>query len=129
MSREVAELAALIDRLERGGVRLIALDVGLDTATPTGRLAVERRPARDLPGVPAEVPDEDALPDAPPEAAAEPVPDVAAPAPEIAPVPAPSPSRRSPSPSRRSQPNPSPRSPPSPSPSSPPSPSSRRKWS
>jgi DNA invertase Pin-like site-specific DNA recombinase len=39
-SRHVSELAPLIDRLEREHVRLIAIDVGLDTATPVGRLAV-----------------------------------------------------------------------------------------
>lgn len=40
LSRRVSELAALVDRLERARVRLIAVDVGLDTATPSGRLAV-----------------------------------------------------------------------------------------
>jgi DNA invertase Pin-like site-specific DNA recombinase len=44
LSRRVPELADVVDRLERGRVRLIAIDVGLDTATPSGRLAVERRP-------------------------------------------------------------------------------------
>jgi DNA invertase Pin-like site-specific DNA recombinase len=43
LSREVPELAAVVDRLERARVRLIAIDVGLDTATPSGRLAVTRR--------------------------------------------------------------------------------------
>ena len=43
LSRRVPELAAVVDRLERGRVRLIAIDVGLDTATPSGRLAVARR--------------------------------------------------------------------------------------
>ena len=43
LSRRVPELAAVIDRLERGRVRLIAIDVGLDTATPSGRLAIARR--------------------------------------------------------------------------------------
>jgi DNA invertase Pin-like site-specific DNA recombinase len=40
LSRHVSELATLIDRLERGRVRLIVVDVGLDTDTPAGRLAV-----------------------------------------------------------------------------------------
>jgi DNA invertase Pin-like site-specific DNA recombinase len=44
LSRRVRELAAVVDRLERGQVRLIAIDVGLDTATPSGRLAIARRP-------------------------------------------------------------------------------------
>jgi DNA invertase Pin-like site-specific DNA recombinase len=40
LSRRGPELAAVVDRLERARVRLIAIDVGLDTATPSGRLAV-----------------------------------------------------------------------------------------
>ena len=47
LSRRVPELAALIDRLERARVRLIAIDVGLDTATPGGRVAVTRHAAAD----------------------------------------------------------------------------------
>jgi DNA invertase Pin-like site-specific DNA recombinase len=43
LTREVAELAKLIDRLERSRVRLVAIDMGLDTATPSGRLAVSPR--------------------------------------------------------------------------------------
>jgi DNA invertase Pin-like site-specific DNA recombinase len=43
LTREVAELANLVDRLDRGRVRLIAVDMGLDTATPSGRLAVSPR--------------------------------------------------------------------------------------
>jgi DNA invertase Pin-like site-specific DNA recombinase len=62
LSRHVPELAAVVDRLERARVRLIAIDVGLDTATPSGRLAVTPRPgtsepegiAEAEPGVPAE---------------------------------------------------------------------------
>jgi DNA invertase Pin-like site-specific DNA recombinase len=46
LSRRVPELATVVDRLERARVRLIAIDVGLDTATPSGRLAIERRPVR-----------------------------------------------------------------------------------
>jgi DNA invertase Pin-like site-specific DNA recombinase len=61
-------------------VRLIALEVGLDTATPSGRLALERRPPRDLPWAPTVVPDHDEAPE--PEAGAEPETEVA-PAPEV----------------------------------------------
>jgi DNA invertase Pin-like site-specific DNA recombinase len=43
LSRRVPELATVLDRLESGRVRLVAIDVGLDTATPSGRLAVTRR--------------------------------------------------------------------------------------
>jgi DNA invertase Pin-like site-specific DNA recombinase len=52
LSRRVPELAAVVDRLERGRVRLIAIDVGLDTATPSGRLAVSRRPSEPEPAEP-----------------------------------------------------------------------------
>jgi DNA invertase Pin-like site-specific DNA recombinase len=48
LSRRVPELAALVDRLERGRVRLVAIDVGLDTATPRGRLAVTRQAGVDV---------------------------------------------------------------------------------
>ena len=40
LSRRVPELASAVDRIERARARLIAIDVGLDTATPSGRLAV-----------------------------------------------------------------------------------------
>jgi DNA invertase Pin-like site-specific DNA recombinase len=50
LSRDVDELAALIDRLAREEVRLIVLDVGLDTATPSGRVAIA--PAGTPPGDP-----------------------------------------------------------------------------
>jgi Resolvase, N terminal domain len=43
LTREVAELASVVDRLERSHVRLVAIDVGLDTATPHGRTAVSPR--------------------------------------------------------------------------------------
>ena len=64
LSRNVDELASVISRLERAGARLVALDVGLDTANSSGRLALERRPvagqsvyAREpAPLVPAEPP-------------------------------------------------------------------------
>ena len=48
LSRAVEDLAQAIDRLERARVRLIALDVGLDTATATGRLAVTPRGGREV---------------------------------------------------------------------------------
>jgi DNA invertase Pin-like site-specific DNA recombinase len=47
LSRGVPDLASLVDRLERARVRLIAIDVGLDTATPLGRLAVTREDGLD----------------------------------------------------------------------------------
>jgi DNA invertase Pin-like site-specific DNA recombinase len=43
LTREVTELASVIDRLERAHIRLVAIDMGLDTATPSGRLAVSPR--------------------------------------------------------------------------------------
>jgi DNA invertase Pin-like site-specific DNA recombinase len=49
LSDRVDELASIVDRLEKQRVRLIALDVGLDTATPTGQLAVARRGAEPEP--------------------------------------------------------------------------------
>jgi DNA invertase Pin-like site-specific DNA recombinase len=55
LSSQVSELASLVDRLERCGVRLIALDVGLDTATASGRLAMTRRAMERLPWEPAVV--------------------------------------------------------------------------
>jgi DNA invertase Pin-like site-specific DNA recombinase len=47
LSRRVDELRAVVDRLERGRLRLVAIDVGLDTATPKGRLAVTRETTSD----------------------------------------------------------------------------------
>jgi DNA invertase Pin-like site-specific DNA recombinase len=82
LSRQVPELAAVVDRLERARVRLIAIDVGLDTATPSGRLAVTRRPgAAEAAEVVAEAEPEE-------EAVAETVQEVppARPSPEAAPV-------------------------------------------
>jgi DNA invertase Pin-like site-specific DNA recombinase len=43
LTREVTELAGVVDRLERAHIRLVAIDMGLDTATPSGRLAVAPR--------------------------------------------------------------------------------------
>jgi DNA invertase Pin-like site-specific DNA recombinase len=43
LTREVTELATVVDRLERAHIRLVAIDMGLDTATPSGRVAVSPR--------------------------------------------------------------------------------------
>jgi DNA invertase Pin-like site-specific DNA recombinase len=57
LSGRVADFASVVDRLEKTGVRLIALDVGLDTATAPGQLAVTRRPPRPLPWIPEPEPE------------------------------------------------------------------------
>jgi DNA invertase Pin-like site-specific DNA recombinase len=76
LSRRVPELAAVVDRLERARVRLIAIDVGLDTATPRGRLAVTRDAGSDT--APAEEPGAESESVAPPVSPPpEPVPDAA----------------------------------------------------
>lgn len=49
LGRRVRPLAAVLDRLEQVGARLVALNVGLDTATDSGRLAVTRRPSAPVP--------------------------------------------------------------------------------
>jgi resolvase-like protein len=71
----VDEFASVVERLEKNRVRLIALDVGLDTATAPGQLAVARRPPRPLPWRPAPEPEPEP---------AEPEPEVAAAEPEVA---------------------------------------------
>lgn len=45
LSRRVSDLAAVLDRLEKSQTRLVVIDVGLDTATESGRLAVGGRPS------------------------------------------------------------------------------------
>jgi DNA invertase Pin-like site-specific DNA recombinase len=82
LGRRVGPLATVLDRLEKQGTRLVALDVRLDTATEAGRLAAARRPARpevaasvEAPAAPVEV-----EPPAPVEIAPAPV-EVAPPAP------------------------------------------------
>lgn len=60
LTREVTELATVVDRLERSHIRLVAIDMGLDTATPSGRLAVSPRE-----GTPAAEEEEAAEPPAP----------------------------------------------------------------
>lgn len=58
LSGSAAELDTVLNRLERQGRRLVAVDVGLDTATAPGQLAVATRP-----GVrPARGPELEALP-------------------------------------------------------------------
>src|SRR5215211_988447 len=85
LSRQVPELAAVVDRLERARVRLIAIDVGLDTATPSGRLAVTRRPGAAEPEELAAEAEPEREPAAEPAAEALPAPPVR-PAPEAAPA-------------------------------------------
>src|SRR5215218_5974313 len=41
LSRSAAELARMLDWLKQHGIRLVAIDVELDTATPAGRLAAD----------------------------------------------------------------------------------------
>lgn len=38
LARSVAHLVGLLDRLDKRGVRLLILDMGVDTGTPTGKL-------------------------------------------------------------------------------------------
>lgn len=49
LGRRVEPLAEVLDRLEKRDARLVALDVGLDTATESGRLAVARPAAAPAP--------------------------------------------------------------------------------
>jgi DNA invertase Pin-like site-specific DNA recombinase len=79
LTREVTELASVVDRLERARIRLVAIDMGLDTATPSGRLAVAPRE-----GAPAAAPTEEAAEPRPAEPA-EPAPPPAVP-PKAAPA-------------------------------------------
>jgi DNA invertase Pin-like site-specific DNA recombinase len=62
LAGSAGELAGVLDRLEQDRGRLVVVDVGLDTATPAGRLAVARRP-----GVSPLAPRPPARPAAPPE--------------------------------------------------------------
>jgi DNA invertase Pin-like site-specific DNA recombinase len=93
LGRRVRPLTVVLDRLEKGDARLVALDVGLDTATENGRLAVARAPA--APAEPAAMPEpaETPSPEAPPVANDVPQTEGAvapeAPAPELAPTPEP----------------------------------------
>jgi DNA invertase Pin-like site-specific DNA recombinase len=60
LTREVTELASVVDRLERSRIRLVAIDMGLDTATPSGRTAVAPRGSSAEEAAPATEPPEDA---------------------------------------------------------------------
>jgi DNA invertase Pin-like site-specific DNA recombinase len=62
LAGSAGELAGVLDHLEQDRGRLVVVDVGLDTATPAGRLAVARRP-----GVSPLAPRPPARPAAPPE--------------------------------------------------------------
>ncbi|MGH2741355.1 MAG: recombinase family protein, partial [Thermoleophilaceae bacterium] len=62
---QAAELAAVLDRLDAGDNRLVALDVGLDTETATGRLAVTHRPGVSPTGTVATPPAAPAQPEEP----------------------------------------------------------------
>jgi DNA invertase Pin-like site-specific DNA recombinase len=84
LSRRVPELAALVDRLERARVRLIAIDVGLDTATPRGRLAVTRQAGVDMAEPGERSADFDAAAPPPEAAEAEPAPGETEPTPGAA---------------------------------------------
>jgi DNA invertase Pin-like site-specific DNA recombinase len=64
LTREVTELASVVDRLERAHSRLVAIDMGLDTATPSGRLAVS--PREDAPAAEQESEAAEPLPAEPP---------------------------------------------------------------
>ncbi|WP_051221899.1 recombinase family protein [Conexibacter woesei] len=63
-----ADLSAVLDRIDAAGIRLVALDVGLDTASTSGHLALRHQPRRRqapwLQVVPSE-PTPDAEPPAP----------------------------------------------------------------
>jgi DNA invertase Pin-like site-specific DNA recombinase len=52
-------LAPVLDRVDEEGLRLVVLDVGLDTSGDVGRLALARTPARDLPWMPEEEDEEE----------------------------------------------------------------------
>lgn len=84
LATEVSEFASVVDRLERHGARLIALDVGLDTADEPGHLAVTRRPRRPLPWATPEPEPEPEPEPAPPEPEATPPAEPAAAEPEAA---------------------------------------------
>jgi DNA invertase Pin-like site-specific DNA recombinase len=65
-------LAEILDRIDASGVRLVALDVGLDTAAPAGRMALSRRPRRrEAPWLKHDEP-QDATPAVPTPASADP---------------------------------------------------------
>jgi DNA invertase Pin-like site-specific DNA recombinase len=99
LSRQVGQFATVLDRLEKQGTRLVALNVGLDTATDSGRLATERR-GESTPPAAAEPPAAEPAPPEPepePVAPPEPEPESVAP-PEPAPEPPPEPEPPPPAP-------------------------------
>jgi DNA invertase Pin-like site-specific DNA recombinase len=82
LTRRTAQLETILERLEKGQARLVALDVGLDSATETGAQAVGRAEAP----APAELPQPEPEPEA-----AEPEPEPEPPPPPARPEPAPAP--------------------------------------
>ena len=78
LTGDVAELAAVLERVERDAVRLVVIDVGLDTATPTGRLAIARTDGVAPAATPEPEPEPEPAAPAPPPAEPEPEPQVVA---------------------------------------------------
>ncbi len=90
-----AQLETILDRLEKGQTRLVALDVGLDSATEAGSLAIGRGGEAPAPEAPAEEPPAPEEPEAP---GREPEPEAAEPEPEPEPEPPPPPPEPEPAP-------------------------------
>jgi hypothetical protein len=64
LTRRTAQLGTILDRLEKGHARLVALDLGLDSATDAGSLAMGRSaeaPAPEAPAGKAPAPNSEAL--------------------------------------------------------------------
>jgi DNA invertase Pin-like site-specific DNA recombinase len=95
LTGRTARLELVLDRLDKGDARLVALDVGLDSATETGRLAMAPAEAPEAPAAPEAAPEpepEVAVPVAEPEVAEpEPEPEPPPPPAVVAPEPAPPP--------------------------------------
>ena len=109
LTRRTAQLETILDRLEKGQARLVALDVGLDSATEEGSLAIGRSadataPVAPAPEPPAPEEPEPPAPEEPDEPQAAPEPEAAAAEPE--PEPAPEPPPPPPEPERRPVPAP-----------------------
>ncbi|HET6510182.1 MAG TPA: recombinase family protein [Baekduia sp.] len=85
---DLPDVTAVLERVDADGLRLIALDIGLDTAADTGRVALRRR-SRPLPPwlVPARDEPDDEPGEGTPDAAAEPIAPEPEPEPEIEPEP------------------------------------------
>ncbi|HEY7453610.1 MAG TPA: recombinase family protein [Thermoleophilaceae bacterium] len=92
LGRRVEPLAEVLDRLEKRDARLVALDVGLDTATESGRLAVTRGSAAAPAEQPAPEPELEPEPKPKLEPKPEPEPE---PEPEPGPQPPPAPEKPS----------------------------------